>query len=64
MVSDALGQAAISSGLIDATGSIDPTATLGRTGKNKQRVGKLMGEQIKRSVLSPRSHEDLEQQQN
>lgn len=58
MVSDALGQAAISSGLID------PTATLGRTGKNKQRVGKLMGEQIKRSVLSPRSHEDLEQQQN
>lgn len=49
MVSDALGQAAVSSGqaavssgLIDPTGSIDTTARLGRTGKSRQMERELM----------------------
>lgn len=49
VVSDALGQAAVSSGqaavssgLIDPTGSIDTTARLGRTGKSRQMERELM----------------------
>lgn len=49
VVSDALGQAAVSSGqaavssgLIDPTGSMDTTASLGRTGKSRQRMGELI----------------------